>query len=70
MLKGRFSHRIDLTKGRLLGFAYDFGVTVAMFLASALTANLASCYSLNNVRGIQPPDNIQNGRHSGGKCLL
>ena len=46
----------DYTEARLLGFSYDFGVTVihhqnadAMVLASAC------------MRGIHPPDNIQNG---------
>jgi hypothetical protein len=54
----------DYTEGRLLGFSYDFGVTVirrqnadAMILASA------------RMRGIHPPDNIQNGRRPGGMPL-
>jgi hypothetical protein len=54
----------DYTEAWLLGFSYDFGVTIichqnadAMVLASAL------------MRGIQPPDNIQNGRCPGGECL-
>jgi hypothetical protein len=54
----------DYTEGRLLDFSYDFGVTVirhqnadAMILASA------------RMRGIHPPDNIQNGRRPGGMPL-
>jgi hypothetical protein len=53
----------DDTEARLLGFSYDFGVTVirhqnadAMVLASAL------------MRGIHPPDNIQNGGRPGGNA--
>jgi hypothetical protein len=30
----------DATEGRPLGFAYDFGVTVAMLSASALTRGI------------------------------
>jgi hypothetical protein len=48
--------RIDYTEARLLGFSNDFGLIVirhqnvdAMVLASA------------RLRGIHPPDNIQNG---------
>jgi hypothetical protein len=55
------NHRIGYTQGRLLGFSYDFGVTRnsssnadAMVLASA------------RLRGIHPPDNIQNGGCPGG----
>jgi hypothetical protein len=55
------------TEGRLLGFSYVFGVTVirhqnadAMFLASAL---------MRALRGIHPPDNIQNGECPEGECL-
>ena len=58
-------HRIRYTEGRLLGFSYDFGVTRnsssnadAMVLASAC------------LRGIHPPDIIQNGERPGGECLL
>ena len=58
-------HRIRYTEGRLLGFSYDFGVTRnsssnadAMVLASAC------------LRGIHPPDIIQNGKRPGGECLL
>ena len=54
-------HRIRYTEGRLLGFSYDFGVTRnsssnadAMVLASAC------------LRGIHPPDIIQNGERPGG----
>ena len=57
--------RIRYTEGRLLGFSYDFGVTRnsssnadAMVLASA------------RLRGIHPPDNIQNDERPGGECLL
>jgi hypothetical protein len=53
----------DYTEDRPLGFSYDFGVTVirhqhadAIVLASAL------------MRGIHPPDNIQNGGRPRG-CL-
>jgi hypothetical protein len=56
------SQKRDKTEARLLGFSYDFGVTVirhqnadAMVLASAL------------IRGcIHSPDNIENGRCPGG----
>ena len=58
-------HRIRYTEGRLLGFSYDFGITRnsssnadAMVLASAC------------LRGIHPPDIIQNGKRPGGECLL
>ena len=58
------NHRIRYTEGRLLGFSYDFGVTRnsssnadAMVLASV------------RLRGIHPPDIIQNGGHPGGECL-
>ena len=58
-------HRIRYTEGRLLGFSYDFGVTRnsssnadAMVLASAC------------LRGIHPPDIIQNGKRPGGGMPL
>jgi hypothetical protein len=58
-------HRIRYTEGRLLRFSYDFGVTRnsssnadAMVLASA------------RLRGIHPPDNIQNGGCPGGGMPL
>jgi hypothetical protein len=54
----------DNTEARLLGFSYDFGVTRnsssnadAMVLASTL------------MRGIHPPDNIQNDGCPGGEYL-
>jgi hypothetical protein len=54
------SQNKDYTEARLLGFSYDFGVTVirhqnadAMFIVSAL------------MRGTHPPDNIQNGGRPG-----
>ena len=54
------------TEARLLGFSYDFGVTVirhqnadAMVLASAL---MRGC--------IHSPDNIENGRCPGGEMPI
>jgi hypothetical protein len=59
------SQKRDKTEARLLGFSYDFGVTVirhqnadAMVLASAL------------MRGIHSPDNIENGRCPGGEMPI
>jgi hypothetical protein len=59
------SQNRDYTEGRLLGFSYDFDATVichqnadAMVLASAL------------MRGIHPPDNIQNDGVQGGMPLI
>jgi hypothetical protein len=58
------SQNRNYTEAQLLGFSYDFDVTVirhqntdAMVLASVL------------MRGIHPPDNIQNGRRPVGNCL-
>ena len=55
------SQNRDYTEAGLLGFSNDFGVTVirhqnadAMVLASA------------RLRGIHPPENIQNGGRPGG----
>jgi hypothetical protein len=48
----------DLTEGRLLGFAMILALQCCpMFLGSAL------------MRGIHPPEKIQNGERSGGECL-
>ena len=48
----------DLTEGRLLGFAMILALQCCpMFLGSAL------------MRGIHPPEKIQNGGRSGGECL-
>ena len=55
-------HRIRYTEGRLLGFSYDFGVT-----RNSSSNVLASA----RLRGIHPPDIIQNGERPGGiplKC--
>jgi hypothetical protein len=60
ILAFKWKESVKYTEARLLRFSYDFGVTVirhetsdAMVLASAL------------MRGIHPPDNIQNGGRPG-----
>jgi hypothetical protein len=46
----------NLTEGQPLVFAYDFGITIAMLLPTAMV--LASVL----MRGNHPLENIQNGR--------
>ena len=52
------------TEGRLLGFSYDFGVT----RNSSSNAD-AMVLAIARLRGIHPPDNIQNGGRTGGMPL-
>ena len=52
------------TSSFCLWFSYDFGITCN----SSSNADAMVLASMR-LRGIHPPDNIQNGRHPGGGCF-
>jgi hypothetical protein len=63
-----FRHRIRYTEGRLLGFSHDFPLILGVTRNSSSNADAMVAASAR-LRGIHPPDIIQNGGRPGGMPL-